>query len=631
MARRLRTLTNQEKTNMEEEALHSLFHLADADHSGEVDSAELAGILRALSWKVTVTTAHAVVEQIAIVPNSHGLFLLSEKQFLDAMLSGRMKSMLEEMDEVSSIFFHKSSSKRMSRVTSKLIKKRNMLSNRDLLIKWTLRKNIVASSLSGATQLLMLSHTPVSRKVFQYFDCNEMAGKHYLRADYDIDCKSDQYLAFMPAVLIVLIGFTIALPGVISFYLWKYRKDLYSTTIYQTIGWLYEPFVRGAEFWLVHDVIMKMILTGTLIYIPSASRAGVATLVCVIAVANLNYFEPHKNKVIFWLTQISFITTTAKYVVASLLLIDTENLEKKEQKAIGVLLIALDVFFLISSVLAILISICVLRFRMKQIQKENGDETDTHADEVHDQTHIVPVDASGNVLVEKEDDTDDEGDGDNDNTELEQEPIERSRFTLGHTRSTVMTAEALHNEFQEHELALQTEQDKRQQKQRRKTQNRVQARLKVRKNKALSKVPMFKKLSAEAIETILEATTYKKVQKNIVLCTEGDVAREFYIIVSGQCTVHVGSGEVKRKVGTLRELDFFGENGLIEGDGKRNATVTTNSEYVQVLILSRVNFNMLVKSGALTLDVVSAVKSEGERREEMTRQSQVAVESSSSM
>ena len=121
------------------------------------------------------------------------------------------------------------------------------------------------------------------------------------------------------------------------------------------------------------------------------------------------------------------------------------------------------------------------------------------------------------------------------------------------------------------------------------------------------------------------------MKKNIVLCTEGDVAKEFYIIVSGQCTVHVGSGEVKRKVGTLRELDFFGENGLIEGDGKRNATVTTNSEYVQVLILSRVNFNMLVKSGALTLDVVSAVKSEGERREEMTRQSQVAAQSSSAV
>ena len=35
MARRLRTLDEPEKIKMEEEAFHSLFHLADADHSGE--------------------------------------------------------------------------------------------------------------------------------------------------------------------------------------------------------------------------------------------------------------------------------------------------------------------------------------------------------------------------------------------------------------------------------------------------------------------------------------------------------------------------------------------------------------------------------------------------------------------
>ena len=92
----------------------------------------------------------------------------------------------------------------------------------------------------------------------------------------------------MPAVLIVLIGYTIALPGVISFYLWINRKELYSTSIYQTVGWLYDPFVRGAEFWQVHDVLLKMLLTGMLIYVPAASRAAIATLVCVVACCNLN-------------------------------------------------------------------------------------------------------------------------------------------------------------------------------------------------------------------------------------------------------------------------------------------------------------------------------------------------------
>ena len=40
-----------------------------------------------------------------------------------------------------------------------------------------------------------------------------------------------------------------------------------------------------------------MLLTGMLIYVPSTSRAGIATLVCMLAIANVNFFQPHKNKV----------------------------------------------------------------------------------------------------------------------------------------------------------------------------------------------------------------------------------------------------------------------------------------------------------------------------------------------
>jgi hypothetical protein len=61
----------------------------------------------------------------------------------------------------------------------------------------------------------------------------------------------------MPVVLIVLVGFTIMLPASISFYLWKHRNNLYSTKTYQVVGWLYDPFVRGAKFWQVHDLLMK--------------------------------------------------------------------------------------------------------------------------------------------------------------------------------------------------------------------------------------------------------------------------------------------------------------------------------------------------------------------------------------
>ena len=642
MARRFRILSDKDKLNMEEEALHSLFHLADADHSGAVDSAELAGILKALNWKVDVMTCHAVVKQITKKTNDHGLYLLSEKQFLHAMISGLMKQMLENLDKTSSIFSHKSSSKRMSLVASKLNKNRNLLSNREELIKWTLRKNIVSNSLSGATQLLMLAHTPVSRKVFQYFDCNNMSGRHLLRADYDVNCKSIEYLGFMPVVLIVLIGFIIALPGVISFYLWQHRDELYSTSVYQKVGWLYDPYVRGAEFWLVHDVMMKMILTGMLIYIPTTSRAGIATLVCVIACCNLNYFQPHKNKILFWLTQISFLTTTAKYVVALLISIDVEESEDdRDQQAMSTFLISIDVFFMVSSVLAIVISIWVLRAKLGQIQEHSNmdisvgavlsavaaaENTNNDATNRHSKTTVVPISSGGadnddnGILVEKVDDPEEEQEEQDFNNETSRKPV---RSMLRHTRSTHAMAHALHNEFQTHEIALRAKHAKRQQKQRRSTQMRLTARLKIRKTKALTKVPIFKDIPKEGIESILECTTYEKHEKDDILCKQGDVSLAFYIIVSGTCVVTVVHDSVDniRRVGTLKELDFFGEGALFKGERTRNATVTAESEYVQVLLLSRINWDNLLKSGALSNEIVTTVMKENVRRSEETQKS----------
>ena len=57
------------------------------------------------------------------------------------------------------------------------------LSNADKLVRWTLGRQLISNAMSAATQLLLLAHTPVSRKVFQYFHCNDIAGRHFLRAE----------------------------------------------------------------------------------------------------------------------------------------------------------------------------------------------------------------------------------------------------------------------------------------------------------------------------------------------------------------------------------------------------------------------------------------------------------------
>ena len=77
--------------------------------------------------------------------------------------------------------------------------------DRTQLVVWTYRARIIANSLAGSTQLLLLAHTPVSRKVFQYFHCLQIAGRSLMHADYNISCTSVDYFAFLPVVLAVLV------------------------------------------------------------------------------------------------------------------------------------------------------------------------------------------------------------------------------------------------------------------------------------------------------------------------------------------------------------------------------------------------------------------------------------------
>jgi hypothetical protein len=191
--------------------------------------------------------------------------------------------------------------------------------------------------------------------------------------DYTINCVSAAYYEFMPIVVLVLVVFIVALPGFILMYLWKHRHKLYSTSIHQTIGWIYDPYIRGAEFWEVFEVLLKMILTGVLIYVPPTSRAGIAILICVVACCFLNFYRPHKNKIIFCLAQLSFLTTTTKYVVALLLSINVDgtnmNMPDQDKTSIGVMLIAMDIFFMTSSALAFFVSMWVLRSKIQSVNR----------------------------------------------------------------------------------------------------------------------------------------------------------------------------------------------------------------------------------------------------------------------
>jgi len=92
---------------------------------------------------------------------------------------------------------------------------------------------------------------------------------------------------------------------------------------------------------------------------------------------------------------------------------------------------------------------------------------------------------------------------------------------------------------------------------------------------------------------------------------------------AGRCNVSVQGKELARQVGTLNELDYFGESVLCGGGGLRNATVTVQSNAAEVLALSRPHFDKLIEEGVVTQEMVASVVEENQRRREMTFETSV--------
>jgi CRP-like cAMP-binding protein len=91
---------------------------------------------------------------------------------------------------------------------------------------------------------------------------------------------------------------------------------------------------------------------------------------------------------------------------------------------------------------------------------------------------------------------------------------------------------------------------------------------------------LFERCSRAELTNLASATTAISVPAGKVLAREGDVGREFFVIVSGTAT----ATRNRVTIGTLGPGDFFGEMALLDRQ-PRAATVTTR-EPTELLVLT---------------------------------------------
>ena len=166
---------------------------------------------------------------------------------------------------------------------------------------------------------------------------------------------------------------------------------------------------------------------------------------------------------------------------------------------------------------------------------------------------------------------------------------------------------------------LDADMQRRARKTKRKTELRVQARSKLKKTKALSKIKAFSNITEPEMEAMIDVMVREFRLMGDVLCQQGQVADKFYVVMSGECGAFVNDKNGYRQVGTIPMYGFFGESSLLSKPGVddiRNATVEVMSDSSALLILSKTKFYQLIEKGVLNRKILDGVKIVDKKRQE---------------
>jgi hypothetical protein len=107
-----------------------------------------------------------------------------------------------------------------------------------------------------------------------------------------------------------------------------------------------------------------MLLCGLLVFLPETARAVTAIVICLANVAMLNMYQAPKNRIVFWVAQISLFSTVLQYLAAVLVVAQMTKGEQEESigsttgavsernETIGVLLIIINIVVVLASLVS---------------------------------------------------------------------------------------------------------------------------------------------------------------------------------------------------------------------------------------------------------------------------------------
>jgi CRP-like cAMP-binding protein len=118
----------------------------------------------------------------------------------------------------------------------------------------------------------------------------------------------------------------------------------------------------------------------------------------------------------------------------------------------------------------------------------------------------------------------------------------------------------------------------------------------------ISRVPLFEHCSKHELAAIAAIADQVELPEGRVLVKEGELGREFFVLVDGTVEVRKGA----QQLAMLRAGDFFGEIALVS-NSPRMATVETVSPVRALVVSSRDFWTLLDESPRTQRKILQAV------------------------
>jgi CRP-like cAMP-binding protein len=118
----------------------------------------------------------------------------------------------------------------------------------------------------------------------------------------------------------------------------------------------------------------------------------------------------------------------------------------------------------------------------------------------------------------------------------------------------------------------------------------------------LRQCSLFERLSRADLARIAQVAEDGEVDAEYVLCSEGDTAREFYVIVEGQVDVRKGD----HHLATLGPGDYFGELALLD-HATRTASVTAKTPLRFFVVTSEAFWPLIESTPQLAQELLRTV------------------------